>query len=322
MNYPNPRHLQAFVAIVQAGSMAKAAEQLHMGQPALSQAIANLESLAGLKLFSRAARTLRPTPAGMAFYRDAVRVIEENQRLLRNIQHWADAEQGSVCVMSIPSVAQLLLPAAVQSFSQNHPHVSIEVHDLPDRQLTFHIQAGEGDLSILTGGYEEKDSFALPLLQDHLRWLASAGHPLSRRRQIGLRELAEDQLILLREGSVFRRMAEPILRKIHPKRKIIEVDQLSTLISMVSTGMGVSLIPGLCCPGGASPPVISRPLNPDRYYRIVQLCRPRGRELMPSPAKFMHFFVAHLQHMKADLPPGVSLIKPTHSQIRLFEGKS
>ena len=108
MNYFNPRHLDAFVTAVDSGSMAKAAAKLHMGQPALSQAIANLERLSGVKLLSRTTRSLLPTAAGEAFYKGAQRVLESNARLLKDVQMWSSAQQGSVCVLSIPSIAQLL----------------------------------------------------------------------------------------------------------------------------------------------------------------------------------------------------------------------
>jgi DNA-binding transcriptional LysR family regulator len=62
--------------------MAKAAIQLHMGQPALSQAIANLEGIAGVKLITRTTRSLKLTPAGEVFYKDAQRVLDTNKRLM------------------------------------------------------------------------------------------------------------------------------------------------------------------------------------------------------------------------------------------------
>lgn len=318
MIYPNPRHLHAFVTVVQLGSMVKAAKQLHLGQPALSQAIGNLEQQAGLRLFNRTTRSLNLTPAGDVFYHDALNVLEQNRRLVTNIRQWADAQQGSVCVMSIPSIAQWLLPQIVQLFHAKHPLVAIDVHDLPDPLLASQIQQGKGDVAIQTLGHQHPDALVLPVLRDPVRWLAPRHHPMAVRQRIRPQDMSNDTWILMRKGSVFRDMVEPVLREHPPRHRLIEVDQLSTLISMVSNGMGVSLIPALCCPSQLHAPTIHRPWNDTNLARTIILTRPRHRELMPAPQQLIHALLTHLEQHPSVLPEGVESVMPTATDRQNF----
>ena len=321
MNYLNPRHLHAFVTVVQLGSMVKAARQLHLGQPALSQAIASLEQQAGLKLINRTTRSLSLTQGGEVFYHDALHVLEQNRRLVTNIRQWADAQQGSVCVMSIPSVAQLLLPHIVQLYQAKHPLVTLDVHDLPDPQLASQIQQGQGDVAIQTLGYQHSDAHVLPLLRDPVRWLAPLDHPMAGQERIQPQDMSNDTWILMRKGTVFRDMVEPVLREYPPRHRLIEVDQLSTLISMVSNGMGVSLIPALCCPSQPHAATLHRPWVDSNLSRTIVLTRPRHRELMPAPRQLMNVLLSYLGQHPSVLPAGVeSVIPATSERLKFLQG--
>ena len=322
MNYPNPRHLKAFVAVVQAGSLAKAALQLHIGQPALSQALANLESRAGVRLISRTTRTLALTPAGEVFHPDALRVLEENDRLLAHAQQWASAQQGSVSLLSIPSVAHLLVPGVVKAYALRHPQVKVHVHDHADPQLRLRMQRGEGDLAIVTHGSGVAGDVTLPFLKDHLRWLGAASHRLASQSCIRLADLKNEQLIVLRSGSVFRQMAEPLLKMIDSPLPPIEVDQVGTLVGMVSAGLGVSFVPGLSCPSELQADIVHRPLAPDSIFRIVEFTRSSERSLMPSAIEFVELFIRHLELDVSKLPAGVSFLAPGREQVAAFAGQS
>jgi len=318
MNYLNPRHLKAFVTVADKGSLAGAAAQLHLGQPAISQALANLETLTGVKLISRSTRSLQLTPAGAMFYKDALRVLEENDRLLQHANQWATARQGSVSILSIPSIAHLLLPRVVKAFRARHPEVAVEVHDHPDPQLRLRIQQGEGDFAIVTGGSQAPDMLILPLLKDRLRWIGPPGHPLAGAANLSCADLRGEQLILLRPGSVFRTMAEPILKKIKNALPPIEVDQLATLMGMVSAGLGVSLIPGLSCPPEQHAHIVHRAIESDRCFRTIALVRPQERDLMPAALAFVRLMARQLDDDRLRLPPGVSFLAPSPDALDDF----
>lgn len=305
MNYPNPRHLKAFVQVVRMGSFAKAAQSLHIGQPALSQAIANLERLAGVSLLRRTTRQLTLTPAGEVFHHNALRVLEENERLTRHAKDWSSAQTGKLVLLSVPSVASLLLPVVVREFKRWHPQVTVQVHDHADPELRRRFSKGEGDLAIMTQQASDPLSDCVPLLRDPLYVLALKNHPLAPLEKIKVQDLKNQQLILLRPGSVVRDMAEPLLKKIKSPLPYIEVDQLGTLLGMVSAGMGMSLIPALSLLPALANHFMHRPVANAELSRDVSFIKPRDRALMPSATAFIDLFVNCVRQQRIVLPKGV-----------------
>jgi len=163
--------------------MAKAASHLNMGQPALSQAIANLEAIAGVKLITRTTRSLKLTQAGEVFYKDAQRVLDTNKRLIKNISLWSNSSQGKISILAIPSIAHFELPGIVKKYRAIYPDVSIEVHDNTDIQLRHMLDAGEGDFAFISKTRQDTDLKYLPILKDPLRWIGLKSDPLAAKKK-------------------------------------------------------------------------------------------------------------------------------------------
>jgi len=318
MNYFNPRHLQAFVSAAESGSMVKAASQLHMGQPAFSQAITNLEAIAGVKLMTRSTRSLQLTPAGLVFFRDAQRVLEMNKRLLHNTRQWANGQQGSVCVLSIPSVAHLLLPMVVKSYGDLRPEVEIQVHDHPDPQLRLLMDSGEGDFAIFSNAQKGENLKNLPILKDRLRWVGCSSTPLAQQQNIYLKDLQRQQFIVMRRGAI-RDMVNPLLDKIKSPVPLIEVDQQSTLVGMIAAGLGMTFLPSLSCQSSIHTQTTHRALAFSDFHRAIQITRSTARDVMPCASDFVRLFISQLQAGHFQLQEGVesSLLKDADVDIFL-----
>ena len=317
MNYFNPRHLQAFVSAAESGSMVKAASQLHMGQPAFSQAITNLEAIAGVKLMTRSTRSLKLTPAGLVFFRDAQRVLEMNKRLLHNTRQWANSQQGSVCVLSIPSVAHLLLPLVVKSYSDLYPEVQFQVHYHPDPQLRMLLESGEGDFAIFSNAQKAENYKSLHILKDRLRWMGCCTASLAKQQQISLKDLQSQQFIVMRRGAI-RDMVNPLLDKIKSPVPLIEVDQLSTLVGMVAAGLGMTFLPSLSCQSSTHTQTTHRALAFGDFHRTIQITRSTDRDLMPCSIAFLRLLITQLQEGHFQLQEGVEPAFLMDTDIDLF----
>ena len=317
MNYFNPRHLQAFVSAIESGSMVKAASQLHMGQPAFSQAISNLEAIAGVKLMTRTTRSLQLTHAGEVFFRDAQRVLEMNRRLLHNTRQWAGGHQGSVSVLSIPSVAHLLLPTVVKNYADLYPDVEILVHDHPDPQLRMLMQSGEGDFAIFSNAQAGENLKNLPILKDRLRWFGNSTAPLAQCPRICLKDLQRQQFIVMRRGAI-RDMVNPLLDKIKSPVPLIEVDQQSTLVGMIVAGLGMTFLPSLSCQSSIHAQITHRALDFGDFHRSIQITRSTARDLMPCTNAFLRLLIAQLQAGRFKLEEGVEFLPMRDSDLDIF----
>jgi len=312
------RHLRAFVAIAETGSFVAAAEVVHLGQPALSQAISNLESQLGVRLLERSSRSLRLTPAGEEFLVDARRVVDSVARMMSQGADWAQAKRGRLELLAVPSIAHRLLPTLVKEFRQRHPEVEVKVHDHRDSVLRQRLERGDGDLAIVSQFSDTAAKSDLPFLRDRLQVLCPVAHPLAAQTAVHASELADEQLILLRRGAVFRSFADAALHAVALNRIPLEVDQPQTLVGMVEAGIGLALLPAMSCPSTALISVVARPLSRPDVHRTLGFSLPAGREPMPVVQRFIQVSLSVLAQNPELLPTGCEMLKVNEAKVRKF----
>jgi LysR family transcriptional regulator, carnitine catabolism transcriptional activator len=318
MIYPNARHLRAFVALVETGSFSAAAETVHIGQPALSQAIAKLEEQVGVKLIERTTRSIQLTPAGEEFLVDARRVLQALENMMARGAEWAKVRRGRVELLAIPSMAYRLLPRLVREFAKHHENVAIEVHDHPDPVLRHRLERGEGDLGIITQAENAGARPALPFLRDRFRVVVPANHAFARQDAVEASQLAGERLILLRRGALFRSYTDAVTSAITLSQPPIEVDQAATLTGMVEGGLGIALLPALSCPSPALRSVTSRPLARPEVSRLIAFTLPSGREATSAVREFVRTAVDYLAGHADQLPEGCELVPVSAAKLKKF----
>ena len=313
MMYPNPRHLRAFVALAETGSFGAAAQAVHVGQPALSQAVAKLEQQVGVRLIERTTRSLRLTGAGEDFLVDARRVLDEMNRMMSRGAEWAAVRRGRIHLLTIPSVAHRLLPHLVRGFNRLHENITVDVHDHADPVLRQRLERGEGDLAIVTHGPWARSAHTLAFLRDRFRVVIPASHPFARLDAVDASQLADQPLILLRRGALFRSYMDAAISRLTLTLPPIEVDQPGTLTGMVEAGLGISLLPALSCPSASWSSVTSRPLQRPEISRLIAFAMPAGRHATPAVREFVSSALDVLSGGDQLLPEGCEFV-PGHAQ--------
>lgn len=316
--YPNPRHLRAFVAVADHASFSIAADAVHVGQPALSQAISKLEEMVGVRLVERTTRSVRLTRAGEDFLVDARRVLEANEQMLQRGAEWAQVKRGRIDLLSIPSMAHRLLPALVREFNDKHENVTVAVHDHADPVLRVRLERGEGDLAIVTQSANAGAPASLAFLRDRFRVVVPVGHPFTRQEVVKTSQLADEHLILLCRGALFRSYMDAAVSALSLAHPPIEVDQPSTLTGMVEGGFGISLLPAMSCPTPALRSVISRPLVRPEVSRLIAFARPAERSSSPAIEAFVRLALDYLRNHTDALPQGCELLSVGDRSIRKF----
>jgi DNA-binding transcriptional LysR family regulator len=194
------RDLQVFFAVVQTGSMAKAAKHLGLTQPAVSEVIAQLEQLFAVRLFDRTPRGVALTPYGEALQGRARAVFDELKQSVRDIAFLSDPPEGELRIGCPASVAASILPAAIESFRRAFPHVILNLDEVPAPSTEFpSLFERRHDLVLARVARplaDEHDLNVEVLFRDPLVVVTSAHGPWARRRKINLKELAEGQWIL------------------------------------------------------------------------------------------------------------------------------
>lgn len=236
------KHLRYFEALATHGHFGRAAEACLISQPALSLQIKELENIMGGPLVERAAREVRLTSLGedlIQHGREILRQVEDLDALARKR---SGPFAGRLRIGVIPTVAPYLLPRIVNSLSDSFPGLSLEPKETITPSLVRELLASRLDVAIVALPISVPELREFALFDEEfllVRPASDANEPVPNPPA-----LPKMQLILLEEGHCFRDQALSFCNSSGVfARQIMEGSSLSTLVQMVSAGIGVTLIP-------------------------------------------------------------------------------
>jgi len=285
------QQLRYFCAIADTGSFSRAAQQTHVSQPSLSQQIRKLEDELGARLFDRLGRTVRLTELGQAFLPGARAVLRDLEAARTEVVEHKSAIAGAVSVGVIPTIAPYFLPPVLASFSRKYPQLRVTVMEEITPLLLERLRGGHLDLAIVALPLQirghEFDAF--PLQDERLYAVLPKKHSLRKRRSVSLGDLEDDSFLLLRDGHCFRETAVAACKRARMNPRIVfESGQFSSILSMVSAGLGVSIVPAMAVE--KRPGCCFIPLGDIKATRTVGVVTLHGRSLTRASDAFL----AHL----------------------------
>jgi len=244
--------LQYFRTVARLEHMTKAAEQLHIAQPALSKTISRLEEDLGVPLFDRANRQIRLNIFGKAYLTKveaALSLLEEGQK---EVMDMAGLERGMV---SIATNALNRLSPAIAAFRERFPDVSFRINQIAPTEtdrIGELLEQGNIDLGFGATSLHKPGIRELPVLLTEVFLAVPRGHRLEHQSSITLDQVADDSFIEYKIGHPFRQVNDEISRRAGLRRIIVcEVEDPAALGSLVQAGLGVALVPG--CKGDDVP---------------------------------------------------------------------
>jgi DNA-binding transcriptional LysR family regulator len=189
------RDLDTLVAVAQSGSMAKAAKVLSVSQPAISNAISDLEHVLGVQLFDRVAKGVEPTPYGRALLKWALAVFDDLRQGIGEIEFLADPTVGEVRIGASEPMQGGFIPTVIDRLTQKYPRISVHVSPISDWAAQLReLRARSIDLQIgrLMQPLHEHDLQTEILFNDQAFIVASPKHPIARRRKLELADLVDE----------------------------------------------------------------------------------------------------------------------------------
>ncbi|BBH69748.1 LysR family transcriptional regulator [Actinoplanes sp. OR16] len=242
------RHLRSFLALAEERHFGRAAERLHIAQPALSQQIKQLEREFGVELVTRTTRRVELTESGHRFADHARAVLGSAERAASDMALVASGQAGRVSVGFIGTATYDLLPAAAREVRERLPGVTLELHgELLSPALLTGLLDGTYDLVVLRpDGLRRPEITERVLRRERLIAVLPDRHPLAGREAIELSELSGEPFVMHFSGHRSS-MHEHVLAAcaaagFHPD-PITEVGETATLVVFVAAGMGVALVP-------------------------------------------------------------------------------
>lgn len=286
--------LRYFVAIVQCGSVTKAADRCHVSQPSMSQQLSKLEDGIGRKLFSREKGRLVLTDAGRVMYEQATNILAKVEETKRRMSAFDNDSGGNVAIGVLPTLAPFMLPGTLLSLSARYPDAAITVREEVSEALVD--AAGRGELDVLIESLPLDDTRLRvePLFQDEFRVAVHCDNPLARLDEVPIDALDDLPFILLEDIHCLTRQVEQYCfnERFVPK-VLFQASQLATVKQLVELRYGVSILPQICIDDDAESVIRYLRLSGKTPARQVVIATPKDRYLGSAAQYFVSVVKEH-----------------------------
>lgn len=283
--------LEQFVALARTRNFTRAAEELHLSQPALSRAIQKLEDQLGQPLFERKPREVVLTDLGERLLERAKAILQVMDDTFAELSE--AGRRARIRVGAIPTIAPYFLPHLLGGFAREHPDVHAVVQEDTTDVLIKRCRHGELDVAILALPIAARDLEVEPLFDEELLLVLPAGHPLAAARSVDLTAVETFPFVLLNEVHCLSESIASFCRSrsVHPVT-IERTSQLTTILELVALGHGISMVPAMARELDASDQRVYRSFRGDKPQRTVAM--------LWNPQRFQNkavkAFMDHLRH--------------------------
>lgn len=282
------KQLKVFSAVAKFKSFAEAAEFLHISQPALSISIKNLEDNVGGKLFYRSTRKLCLTPEGKVFLLRARRLLVDSENALEEIKNLFSLDRGHLNLAVMPSFASANLAKYIKLFKDDFPAVNIKIYDVVAEEAIEMVRIERAELAITFEPVELSDIDFQPLFTDKFVAALPTKHPLCERQEILWSQLTKYPFIALQKPSSIRYLIEQKLAPLNEKLQVeIETNQLSTIVKLITKGLGLSAMPQIYANNIAQQGIVYRPLVQPEITRHIGLVTKKRAALSKTAQQFI-----------------------------------
>ncbi len=304
------RAVRHFVAVAETGSFRAAARRTGVSQPAVSQAIAALETELGEPLFDRLGRRIALTPAGQALLESARRVVADFDALGTVLERATGVVRGRLELGTTDVASIYVLPKVYRAYRRRHPDVELSVRVEGTESLLRQLADGTVEVAIitLTAGHLRAPVptgfHAEPLYRERLEFVVSGRHPLSGRRRLTLEELAETPLITFKEDSITRQAVDArFLEEGLVPRVAMEMSSPEAIKKLVEVGLGASVLPIRSISGEVRSGSLSAlPVRGQRLHRVLGVVRDPRRTPSPAGAAFLEL-LERIRNVEAEPRP-------------------
>jgi DNA-binding transcriptional LysR family regulator len=285
--------LLAFRAVADLSNFRKAAEVVHLSQPAFSRRIDKLEQALGVRLLERTTRRVTLTAVGRDFERKVRELLDELDATLMGIRGVAVTRMGEVTVACVPSTVYYYLSQVIRRYHERAPKVRVKVLDASANEVLAAVSRGEADFGINFIGAQEGDLDFKPLVEERFVAACRRDHPLARLRRANWSQLSEYDYISVGRTSGNRVLLDQALAGVANRPEAIyEAQHVTTTLGLVEAGLGVAAVPSMAMPAADHPLLVSVPLVDPVVTRKVGLIRRRGRSLSPAAQQLYDLFGA------------------------------
>ncbi|OZI30067.1 LysR family transcriptional regulator [Bordetella genomosp. 10] len=278
--------LRVFAAVVEQGSIAAAAQATHIVASAVSRRVSELEQDAGVALFARHSRGVRPTPAGQTLYRHARRIFEQIAQAEGELHEYTMGVRGHVRMSVNLTAMAYYLPRALQSFLSANAAIRIDLIEKTSDLVLRMVENGTVDFGICALTEPVAHLACRPYRVDRLFVVVPARHRFARRTSLRFEDVLDENFVGMQDGaSIFTLSQRAAAASGRRLRLRIQVTSFEAVRNMVAAGMGVGLLPEIAI-GRKDANLVKVPLDEPWAFRPLEIVA-RDFGALPAAAKLL-----------------------------------
>ena len=236
------RQLKVFESVARHLSFSRAAEELHLTQPAVSTQVRKLQEHAGLPLFEQLGKKIHLTPAGAQMLLSSREIIQKFAEAEEAMAQYKGVSGGQLNVAVI-SAGDYFFPRLLVDFAQRHEGVTLNFNVCNREELLAQLEANRTDLAVMVRPPADADTVAEPFAPHPYVIVAAPTHPLAGRKRIPVSRLSREPFIVREKGSdTWNSMEEAFGERIEDLNIAMEIKSTETIKQAVIAGMGVSFL--------------------------------------------------------------------------------
>jgi DNA-binding transcriptional LysR family regulator len=241
------RHIRSFLSLAKTLNFSRTAEIVHLSQPALTLQIQALEQEIGFKLFDRDRRKTALTAAGVAFQREAIGGVAQLEQGIQNARLAAQGKLGVVRLGFVSTAGHSLIPKLINQYRAKNPLVEFSLRNILTADQGPMLEEGSLDLGFLRMPFNTGPNLEVaPIHQEEFVLVVPSSHALARKPVVRLRDTAHETFVLYDRAHAagFHDFVLGILSRAGVIPAVSQVaGEMPTLISLVASGAGISLLP-------------------------------------------------------------------------------
>ena len=281
--------LRYFRTVARWEHMTRAAQELHIAQPALSKTIARLEEHVGVPLFDRQGGRIRLNAFGKTFLDKVETALHLLEEAKKEVAELAGLEQGHIR-LATSTLSRLSEP--LREFLEGHPNVNMQItHASSLEEMAEWLESGKIDIGFTVMPVEKKGIAQAKVLKEELYLVVPRKHRLAGLAAVRLGDAADEPFIGYKDGFAFQQANDRLFRQagISPKF-VCQVDEPESVLSLVRAGLGVALFG---CKNEEDPELVFLPIEYPVCARDYWLVWPEKRYLSLAARKFIDFVIPY-----------------------------
>ncbi|MDE7025112.1 MAG: LysR family transcriptional regulator [Paramuribaculum sp.] len=236
------QQLRYIIAIDRFRNFARAAEELEITQPTLSNLLQKLENELDVRIFDRTNKSVTPTAIGEKIIRQAKIAVNECERISELITEEKDTVSGTLNLSVGPTIAPYILPELIKAYTQMFPQVELSIAEMKYDAMLNGLKTGTIDIGMAISGYQQDGIFEIPLYTEPF-WVYIAESCWRKLPVFKPENLEHQQMWIMKESQCLRDSAFSFCKARNIGKRIYEAGSIETLIRIVDANGGFTIIP-------------------------------------------------------------------------------